>query len=269
VVLLALIALAGVYLASQRIITRTHPLPPSRLHASSDRGAIARGKHLVAILGCTDCHRPDLQGTFIPDFQMRSRNLTRLTQTYSDSELDRAVRKGLRPDGTSVAEEMPSDAFQFVTDADMSDILSYLRSLSPAGPDVAAPSYDIPARIQFLQGKKHTDQYWFPVQTAARDLGTKFARGRELAMAACGECHMTALTGGPPDIPGPRPPDLLLVASYDEGDFTRLMRTGKAAGNRELPLMSATARSRFAHFSDAEIAALYDYLAARGRTALH
>ena len=42
------------------------------------------------------------------------------------------------------------------------------------------------------------------------------------------------------------------------------MRTGKAAGGRELKFMSPTARTRFAHFSDDEIAALYDYLAARG-----
>jgi mono/diheme cytochrome c family protein len=156
-----------------------------------------------------------------------------------------------------------------MSDADMGDILSYLRSLPPAGAEIAAPSYDILGRIQFLQGKKHTDQFWFSMQKSARDLGTRFARGRALAMTACGECHMTALTGGPPDIPGPRPPDLSLVASYDESDFIKLMRTGKAAGNRELPLMSATARNRFAHFSDSEIAALYDYLVARGRAAGH
>jgi len=42
-------------------------------------------------------------------------------------------------------------------------------------------------------------------------------------------------------------------------------RTGKAAGNRELPLMSTVARVRFRHFSDGELNAIYDYLAARGR----
>jgi hypothetical protein len=48
------------------------------------------------------------------------------------------------------------------------------------------------------------------------------------------------------------------VVSYERADFVKLMRTGKAAGNRELPLMSATARARFRHFSDDELNAVYD-----------
>ncbi|HEY3778953.1 MAG TPA: hypothetical protein VGL35_12940 [Rhizomicrobium sp.] len=43
------------------------------------------------------------------------------------------------------------------------------------------------------------------------------------------------------------------------------MRTGKAAGNRELRLMSVEARLRFSHFTDDEVNDLYSYLAARGR----
>jgi hypothetical protein len=43
------------------------------------------------------------------------------------------------------------------------------------------------------------------------------------------------------------------------------MRTGKAVGNRELPMMSAVARVRVSHLGDTDLNALYDYLAARGR----
>src|SRR5262249_6410865 len=111
----------------------------------------------------------------------------------------------------------------------------------------------------------HMDQFWFGVQKPALELGPHYARGRALVMAACGECHMTALTGPPPFVPPPRPPDLSLVASYDRADFDKFMRTGKAVGNRELPLMSAAARARFSHFSDNELEEIYDYLAARGR----
>jgi hypothetical protein len=41
------------------------------------------------------------------------------------------------------------------------------------------------------------------------------------------------------------------------------MRQGKALGNRELPLMSQVARSRFRHFTDQELRNLYTYLVAR------
>jgi hypothetical protein len=43
------------------------------------------------------------------------------------------------------------------------------------------------------------------------------------------------------------------------------MHTGKAAGNRVLPMMSAVARVRISHLSDADMNALYNYLVARGK----
>lgn len=267
VAVVALAAVAYVYVASESEIAKSYPLPPSRLHASSDADSIARGKHFAAAYGCMDCHRKNLQGTFIPDFRMTSRNLTRLAKTFTDADFDHAVRMGLRPDGTSVAEQMPSDAFQFMAAADLADIVAYLRSLPPQGNDVPIPSFGLMQRAAFLKGIMHTDQFWFGMQKAALDMGPHYARGRSLAMAACGECHMTALTGPPPDPGqlGPRPPDLSLVASYDRADFLRFMRTGKAAGNRELRMMSAAARVRFSHFTDSELGAIYDYLSARGK----
>lgn len=259
-----ILAIAIFYLWSEAIVAKTYPLPPSHVQAAQGADAAAQGKHFVLAYGCGDCHTKTLQGAFIADFGMKSRNLTRLAKTFSDADFDRAIRHGLRPDGTSVAETMPSDAFQYIADADLAEMIAYIRSLPPAGEDVPAPSYDISARLGFIQGKGHDDQYWFAKQTPALDLGPRFARGRQLAMAACGECHTTALAGEVPPQPH-HPPNLSIVASYERGDFLALMHTGKAAGNRELPLMSDTARARFSKFNDAELGAIYDYLAARGR----
>ena len=60
-----------------------------------------------------------------------------------------------------------------------------------------------------------------------------------------------------------RIPDLRIAASYSLEQFTHLMRTGKASGNRELKLMSSVARNRFSHFTDDEIQAQHSYLVAR------
>jgi mono/diheme cytochrome c family protein len=260
VAVIALCGLAYIYIASEQIIARSYPLLPSHIHASRDRSAIARGHHFVLAYGCANCHRENLQGAFIPDLAVTSRNLTRLAKTYSDADFDHAIRHGLRPDGTSVAQEMPADAFQFVSDADLSDIISYIRSLPPAGDDIPPPSYDLEARYKLLFGGGKLDVMWFADQTPALDVGPKYARGRQLAMAACGECHTTSLRGQPG-----AEPDLQIVASYDRADFFHFMRTGKAAGNRELPLMSDMARQRFSHFDDVELGEIYDYLAARGQ----
>ncbi len=259
-----IVAVAIFYLWSEAIIARTYPLPPSHIRAAQDPNAVAQGRHFVMAYGCADCHTKGLQGAFIADFGMKSRNLTRLAKTFSDTDFDRAIRHGLRPDGTSVAETMPSDAFQHIADADLATMIGYIRSLPPTGEDIPVPSYDVSARLGFIQGKNHDDQYWFTKQQAALDLGPKFMRGRQLAMAACGECHTTSLAGEVPPQPH-HPPDLLIVASYERGDFLKLMRTGKAAGNREVGMMSVAARARFSNFSDVELDAIYDYLAARGR----
>ena len=56
-----------------------------------------------------------------------------------------------------------------------------------------------------------------------------------------------------------------MVAAYEASDFQRLLRTGKAAGNREVSLMSEVARGRYRHLTDAEVEAIYRYLQAVGR----
>src|SRR5260221_6565382 len=93
----ALATLAGVYTASEAIILKHYPVPQSMMQHSKDAQAIERGRHFAFVYGCADCHRPTLQGAFIPDFGVASRNLTRLAMTFSDAAFDRAVRWGLRP----------------------------------------------------------------------------------------------------------------------------------------------------------------------------
>ena len=149
----ALVVVAYIYFASERLLDRKYPLPPSSLHASSGAAAVARGNRLAHAFGCTDCHRPNLEGAFIPDFGVWSLNLTRLATTFSDQDFDHAIRHGLRPDGTSVAEYMPSDAFQYMSNADLSDILAFIRAYPPHGVAHAVPSYGIVQRFALLIGK--------------------------------------------------------------------------------------------------------------------
>jgi mono/diheme cytochrome c family protein len=264
IVAIPVVAIAYIYVASERLLERNYPLPPSSVRASQDAAAIARGDRLAHAFGCTDCHRPNLEGAFIPDFGVWSLNLTQLATTFSDQDFDRAIRHGLRPDGTSVAEFMPSDAFQYMGDADLGDILAFIRAHPPHGVVHAVPSHGIVLRFALLIGRAKTGQMWFPLQKPALDPGPKYDRGRHLAMTACGECHTTELHGAIPPQSG-QPPNLSIVAAYDRAAFLKFMHTGKAAGNRELPMMSAVARVRISHLGDADLNALYDYLVARGR----
>ena len=132
-VLIVAVASASIFL-SERIIAKVYPLPPSHIRAAQGPEAVARGDKArqglsaARIVTATICTALSFR-----DFGMPSRNLTLLAKDFSDADFDRVIRHGLRPDGTSVAETMPSDAFQYMTDADVSDVIAYIRSRPPSG----------------------------------------------------------------------------------------------------------------------------------------
>jgi cytochrome c553 len=262
---IAVLGVIVLYVWSESIIGRTYALPPSTFHGHALKGAVARGEHLTQIFGCIDCHKSDLTGApfdDIPGSVVWSRNLHLAGRTYSDGDFDRAIRRGLHADGTSVL-VMPSDCYAALSDDELSAIVAYLRSLPPKGDDHPPPRVGLVARVAIVRGDYMTDRMYFAIDKAPLDLGPATARGRHLTQIACAECHDTTLNGvaDPPLVT----PNLSLVASYSREDFVHFMRTGKAAGNRELPVMSAEARLRFSHFTDAEVNDVYDYLLARGQ----
>jgi len=261
----ALLGAGYIYVASEQIIARTYEPKPVAFRASRDAEAIRRGAHLAVITGCTDCHEATLTGhrfADVPDSTIWSRNLTTLAHSFSDADFERAIRQGIRPDRQSVV-IMPSGDYAAMNDRDLGDIVAYLRSLKPEGAATPEPRYGLLLRLGLILRKLKTEKDYARDNKPSLDLGAHTARGRYLAAIACAECHQTNFTPRPDQFF--KTPDLMLVASYEKADFVRLMRAGKAAGNRELPVMSATARTRFASFTDEEIGAIYDYLSARGR----
>src|SRR5690606_29903099 len=89
------------------------------------------------INGCTDCHGPDLSGGVMvdePPFRVVASNLTSgrggIGTSYSEIDLDRVIRHGVRPDGGPVL-VMPSSGYNRLSDDDAARIIAYLRSLPP------------------------------------------------------------------------------------------------------------------------------------------
>jgi mono/diheme cytochrome c family protein len=156
---------------------------------------------------------------------------------------------------------MPSATFSHLTDREAADLIAYLRSVKPAGPPQPRLQVRVLGRVGVLLGKFKSEAAVIKAHEnpALPDLGPQYAEGRLLARA-CVECHGPALKGGDTIL---KTPDLMVAAAYDLEDFDHFMRTGKAAGNRELPLMSGVARYRFSGFTPAEVAALHGYLKAR------
>jgi mono/diheme cytochrome c family protein len=120
---------------------------------------IERGKYLVTIAGCNDCHtpgallgKPDLSRTLggsdvgfgIPGVgAFVGQNLTPDKETglgnWSTEQIIAAITKGERPDGRKLFPVMPWPALASLTADDAQAIVAYLKSLPPVKNAVPGP----------------------------------------------------------------------------------------------------------------------------------
>jgi mono/diheme cytochrome c family protein len=250
---------AYVWLLSEATLDRRYTLPRSLVVADSTPGAIQRGARLMRLAGCTGCHGPTLLGRRLREpVSIRASNLRALIPSYSDEDFERAIRRGLRPDASSLW-VMPSKAYVYVRDADIAAIIGYLRALKPEGPITPPPQFGSPARDKIARGELEPAADLALTQMPAIDLGPHYSGGRYIAMFACGACHGTELNGSQD---GSRP-DLNAVKRYTRAQFFKLLRKGWSANRRRLETMAPLAQQRFHIMMDWEIDPLYAYLRAR------
>ncbi|MEO8345398.1 MAG: cytochrome c [Betaproteobacteria bacterium] len=262
-----LLLVAYVYVTTMQMFERRYPVVSMPVAATTGAEAIARGKELADRTGCTDCHKADLRGgLFSDDGWLHGRyyasNLTQKAKVYSDEELARIVRAGVRPDGRGVV-AMPSSGFVRLTDDEMADITAFVRSM-PAGGIEQPEHYVGPLdRLSFLNGEGDFKPGVTYVEEEMRkdpaDAGPQHAAARHLTSIVCRECHGGDLKGHP----WGSEPDLVVAAAYELPEFTRLLRTGIGIDGKEHGLMTSVARSRLHHLNDKEIAGIHAYLVAR------
>lgn len=120
---------------------------------------VARGKYLVTVISCTDCHtpgnflgKPDMArflggsevGFVVPGLgTFYGPNLTPDKATglgnWTKAQIVTAITAGKRPDGRMLAPSMPWRSFSHLTKADASAIAAYLQTLTPVSNKVAGP----------------------------------------------------------------------------------------------------------------------------------
>ena len=250
---------------------RSFPDPPAFTQPiPADPASIARGEHLARTRGCAGCHGPRLEGQVFHDgnwFSGRAvaPNLARLAREVPPATLEAAIRRGIGRDGRALY-TMPSYNFITMTDADVAALIAYLRSAPVADQPLPRPILGVRVRWALATGSDWAIPHFLgrvPQLAWQSHADPAVRRGEYLAMTSCNECHGFGLRGDDPWAPAVGgPPDLAIVGGYGRADFVRLMRTGKAVGNRELGLMSQVARGRFVHWSDREVEDLYAFLTA-------
>ena len=261
----ALVAIAAGYplimSRSQALLEARHALPASQVVVERTPEAEARGARLIAISACSGCHGMDLTGGPLRVFwtQVYTANLTIQPKALSDAEIDRAIRAGLRPDGTSEL-VMPAHAYRAFTDDEIVAIIARLRALPPQGVEAPKPRPGLLLRAALAVGVLRTEAEKVAAARSPLDAGAPLEAGRHLTGIACGRCHGTDL-GGISNVG----PDMTVRGYYSRAQFHALIQKGDAIGEGNMALMTQTAQANFSHFTDAEVDAIYDYLNARDR----
>lgn len=254
----AALAFTLVYGISEWKIRRTHEAPLAQLHPPAPVDAVA-GEHMARVVGCwAGCHGATGEGgTEVIEGIRRitAPTLAQVVPGYSDAELARLVRYGIKRDGRS-AIGMASYTWWPLGDQDLADIFAHLRRQPVRQGIPRHREIGLRGRLGLVSGawKVSADQVDRTIPRWGELPRTNaFERGRYLASIVCSECHGLdfngyALEGGP---------SLAILAIYDAGQFRTLLRTGKPIGGRDIPKMSWMPE---AGFTDPEISDLYVFL---------
>lgn len=124
------------------------PAINKKVVSPSPKEVLKYGAYLAGPLGhCLDCHTPWVKG--IPDMKRAgaggnpfkgpwgvsvSRNLTPHEsglKGWSDAEIARAIREGVRKDGSQLKPPMAYSWYKSINESDMKALVAYLRSLKP------------------------------------------------------------------------------------------------------------------------------------------
>jgi mono/diheme cytochrome c family protein len=241
--------------------TYDEALSPLAVAVSADKAE--EGARLGRAFGCSGCHLLAGQVLFEePGIgRLIAPNLTRVVAKYSDSELVRLIRRGVKHNGTSVI-GMPSEALSHIADDDLAAIISWLRAQPAAADATNGETYWSAFGLIGLALNKvplGAEAPHDPTPPAARTRDGSIAEGRYLVSVTCRACHALHETTDN-GFGMVTPPLADMARAYSSEEFRMLLTMGKAIGDREVGLMSSTARSDLSAITEAERAAIHDYL---------
>jgi mono/diheme cytochrome c family protein len=257
--------------------------------ASAAPGAaqLARGKYLMeGIAACANCHGArDASGRILaergmsggrlfdfPEFKSYASNITPDPQTgigkWTDAQLGKAIREGVRPDGSIIGPPMPIEFYRNISDDDLAAMIAYLRAQPSVANSVPKsryvialpPSYGPPLSVVKAPPPSDRKRY-----------------GEYLAnVGHCMECHTPQGAGGRLDekrlgaggraFDGPwgtsvsrnLTPHASGLKNWSDAQISTAVRQGK---NRSgAPYMPPMAFDWYRTISDADMASLTTYL---------
>lgn len=283
------LAVVGAATYASHVVAKRWDVPAPPIGRATDAALVARGERLFRS-ACFECHAdrdgivsgrrmadvPAFLGTF------HSSNLTAHPEAgvggWSDAELARAIRFGIRPDGRGI---LVMSAYAGISDEDLSAIIGYMRSGDPMFTPVAAtrpaPEVTLVGKL-ILAAVVGFDPAAKAAHVTAPPPGPSAEYGRYLAehVVDCWGCHTAgfspsklhgedAYAGGfellTPDgrsilTSNITPDEETGIGRWSRDEFVRAVREGVRPDGRPVRLPMP----RYAALSDDELTAIWAHL---------
>lgn len=260
-----------IFFIGQSKVAEKYEVTADFISVTSNDSIIAHGEHLAKVSACTDCHNSSLSGQIIadaPPFLITASNLTSgkggMGNSYTDADWDRAIRYGVKPDGSPIM-IMPTKTYHNFSDEDANALIAYLKSVPPV--DNELPQKEMRFLGNIIAGMGGIDLAGEVHLTANRDQAPEAdstaAYGKYLTSTTCIYCHQPGLVGGP-DPRGDDPaaldfiPGLERVTVLEFEEFETIMRTGMLPEGRKVDSFMPV--KAFKHYNNMELKAIYTYI---------
>ncbi len=272
---IALIGLLGYYIYWYTQARRTIDIEVQTMEIPTDQASIDRGKILVDIVRCTECHGKDLSGMLWANIPVLTGTFGPANLTpgengiagYTDEDYIRAIRHGIGRDGRALI-YMPSNYYVDLNQEDLGDIIAYLKTL-PASEEPGPPNgYSGPYLWDFvlnnpqgLPAIKMIDHEAVSEIPVGPDPSDILAYGEYLALP-CRSCHGDDFAGVPLlerlRVPSPN------ITPYGLGDWTEeeflaAIREGELPDGTYIP-QSLMPWMAIGQLTDGELHAIWVYL---------
>jgi mono/diheme cytochrome c family protein len=262
------------------------------MSAAAQTGDARRGEYLFQAGGCGGCHTdvknngkplaggralPTPFGTFYgPNI---TPDPTHGIGKWTEADFIRALRKGVRPDGSHYFAVFPYPSFTGISDSDLKDMFAYLRTV----PTAATPNrpHDVPFPFNLRFAQTFWKMLFFAEGPFRTDAGrpSDWNRGAYLvnALGHCGECHTPrnflggsrrdmAFAGTSDGPEGERVPNITTdketgIGNWSAGDLADLLKMGMTPeGDFVGGSMGEVVKEGTSKLSDDDVKAIIAYL---------
>ena len=210
--LLTLTLVAGLPMAAHAVppvspvppvtLTPDRPAAPASTSAKPD-ARLERGRYLAIAADCMACHTAaggkPYAGGYAIDSPLGTIYATNITPSkkggighYSEADFARALRDGVRADGSHLYPAMPYTSYAMLTDADVGDLYDYfMQAVQPVDEPARQTALPFPFNVRlsmlgwntlFLDNKRFVPD---PAKSAQINRGAYLAEG----LAHCSACH--------------------------------------------------------------------------------